>query len=263
MSLTVCAIFRNEAPYLPEWIEFHRIVGFERFYLYQNNSDDNWQAVLRPYIEAGIVEVIDWPMPPPAQVAAYQHFIDRHLGLEEWVAFLDCDEFLFSPKCDRVSEVLEQEPFRQRGAIAAHWMCLGASRQERRGDAPVIERFTWRPADRFATNEHVKSIVRVNRVESAGMDPHLFNVRGGTFTESGRLLSTGFSAPPTHLWLRINHYITKSREEWIAKVARGRADVGSKRDPCEFDRYQACDVDDRAIWRFLPELKRRLSRHVR
>jgi hypothetical protein len=25
--LSICAIFKDEAPYLPEWIEFHRLVG--------------------------------------------------------------------------------------------------------------------------------------------------------------------------------------------------------------------------------------------
>ena len=36
--LAVCAIYRDEAPYLREWIEFHRLVGVERFFLYDNRS---------------------------------------------------------------------------------------------------------------------------------------------------------------------------------------------------------------------------------
>jgi len=38
--LSICAIFKDEAPYLPEWIEFHRLVGVERFFLYDNGSGD-------------------------------------------------------------------------------------------------------------------------------------------------------------------------------------------------------------------------------
>src|SRR6185312_2800453 len=34
--LAACAIYRDEAEYLAEWLEFHRLVGFERFYLYNN-----------------------------------------------------------------------------------------------------------------------------------------------------------------------------------------------------------------------------------
>ena len=260
MPLSICGIFRNEAPYLREWIEFHRVVGVGRFYLYLNNSEDDWERLLRPYVDTGAVEVTDWPMAPPAQVPAYQHFIDRHKGRDEWVAFIDCDEFLFSPRSETVGEVLGREPFANWGAMAAHWMCFGASGQEQRDDRPVIERFTWRRRDDFEYNHYVKSIVRMDQVESAGPDGHRFNVRGGTFLEDGRTLTNPFSSPPSHEWLRVNHYATKSRQEFLKRIAHGRVDQPCSRHPNEFDLYQSRDVDDRTIWRFLPELKRRLEK---
>src|SRR5919108_3802620 len=52
--LAACAIYRDEAPYLSEWIEFHRLVGFERFYLYDNLSSDHHREVLAPYVDEGI-----------------------------------------------------------------------------------------------------------------------------------------------------------------------------------------------------------------
>ena len=49
--LSLCAIVKNEAPYLPEWIEFYKLVGVEKFYIYDNDSTDNTKEVLKPYIE--------------------------------------------------------------------------------------------------------------------------------------------------------------------------------------------------------------------
>src|SRR5580700_200790 len=106
MHLAICAVFINETPYLREWIEFHRLVGVEKFYLYQNRSEDDWQSVLQPSIDEGLVEVTDWPRRPPRQIQAYQHFINKHRGEPGWVAFLDCDEFLFSPSHSTVSEAI-------------------------------------------------------------------------------------------------------------------------------------------------------------
>ena len=40
-KVSICAIFKNEAKYLREWIEFHKIVGVEHFYLYNNFSTDD------------------------------------------------------------------------------------------------------------------------------------------------------------------------------------------------------------------------------
>ena len=60
-KVSVCAIFKNEAPYLKEWIEFNRIVGVEHFYLYNNNSEDNYEEIIAPYIKKGLVTLVQWP----------------------------------------------------------------------------------------------------------------------------------------------------------------------------------------------------------
>lgn len=231
----------------------------ERFYLYQNNSDDDWESVLRPYADAGVVDVTTWPMSAPAQWPAYAHFVERHYGLDEWAAFIDCDEFLFSPRYRTVAEVLEQDPFRTWGAVGVNWMCFGSSGHERRTEGLVIERFIHRPADTFGINGFVKCIVRMDRVESVGPNAHQFNVAGGTFGERGNAISHTYSAPPSHEWLRVNHYATKSREEFLRRISYSRVDMPCSRHPNEFDLYQPRDVDDREIWRFLPEIKARLA----
>lgn len=46
---------RNEAPYLHEWIEYHRMIGFEAFLLMNDNSTDDTQCILDAYAEKGIV----------------------------------------------------------------------------------------------------------------------------------------------------------------------------------------------------------------
>lgn len=256
--LALCAIFRNEAPYLREWVEFHRIVGVERFYLYQNRSNDDWLAVLQPYITEGVVEVIDWPKEPPCHLQAYQHFIEGHKGNPRWVAFLDCDEFLFSPCYETVPEILYQIAPHW-GAVGVNWLCFGASGHEQPTPAPVIERFTFRPADGFGPNVHVKSIVRMDRAISVGPNPHFFNVHGGTCSESGEQVRGALTSHASHRLLRINHYHTKSRPEYIRRIALGKADGAPPRSPMEFDHYQAMEIDDRAVWRFLPLLKSRLA----
>ena len=259
MHLAICAIFINEAPYLREWIEFHRLVGVEKFYLYQNRSEDDWQSILKPYIDEGLVEVTDWPRRPPCQIQAYQHFINKHRGEPGWTAFLDCDEFLFSPSHATVGEAIEAIALPDWGAIGVNWMFFGASGQEAPTPGPVIERFTLRATDNFEPNRHIKTIARMDRVQLAGPSSHQIKTSGGTFSELGHQLTGPFTPTPTHTRLRINHYHTKSRQEYLRRIARGNADGTPSRSPSEFDGYQAADVDDRTIWRFLPALKRRLE----
>src|SRR4051812_35685821 len=102
--LAACTIYRDDAAYLAEWIEFHRLVGVERFFLYDNGSTDDHLEVLAPYIEQGLATVRDWPGPflgrggrPKALVQAFEHCAGAHREDARWIAFLDVDEFLFSP----------------------------------------------------------------------------------------------------------------------------------------------------------------------
>ena len=60
-NLAVCAIFKDCAPFLKEWIEYHRMLGVEHFYLYDNSSTDHPETVLAHYVSEEVVTVFDWP----------------------------------------------------------------------------------------------------------------------------------------------------------------------------------------------------------
>lgn len=55
VSLAICVRLKNEALYLQEWIEFHRIAGVGHFHIFDDGSTDGTIEVLRPYVEHGIV----------------------------------------------------------------------------------------------------------------------------------------------------------------------------------------------------------------
>jgi len=59
MKVSIVSIFRDESKYLKEWIEFHLLVGVDKFYLVNNNSIDNFNEVLSPYILSGVVELFN------------------------------------------------------------------------------------------------------------------------------------------------------------------------------------------------------------
>lgn len=260
MDWIIVAIFRNEALYLREWIEFHLLMGCSKFYLYQNRSDDAWEPILAPYAAANALEVIDWPNGNPSQLQAYQHAIQRLSGQPVYAAFIDCDEFLFSPHFSTVSEALGFFP-RQWGAIGVNWMCFGSGGKTSYEPKPVIERFTWRPKERQPFNLHIKSIIRMNQVVDVGPTPHHFAVEHGTFSEAGECILGPLTRLHRSDILRINHYSSKSLQEWLKRSKLGKPDRPDSMgcDPNWYNDRQAMDVDDRVIWRFLPELKKRLA----
>ena len=106
INLAITAIAKNEAPYIREWIEFHRLVGVEKFFIYDNESTDNLKEVLKPYIESGIVEYTYFPG-RCRQFPAYRDSIARNANRVKFMEIIDCDEFITPIKHNTIPEFIE------------------------------------------------------------------------------------------------------------------------------------------------------------
>jgi hypothetical protein len=110
-NLSICATFNNEAYHLKEWIDHHQLLGVEHFYLYNLGSKDHFLFVLIPYINEGMVTLVNWPCPTGqnetndavwtlgTKIPAYENAVN-FLAREEtrWLVIVDIDEFLICPK---------------------------------------------------------------------------------------------------------------------------------------------------------------------
>ena len=258
--LAACAIFRNEAPYLREWIEFHRQVGAERFFLYDNASTDDAAEALAPYVAEGIATVHDWP-DVPGQITAYQHCLDNHGDQARWIAFLDLDEFLFSPTLSPVSQVLED--FERHPGVMVNRLNYGSSGHKQRPEGLVIENYLHRLPDEDDNSRHAKSVVQPARTTGPrGLNPHCFVYdEGWAVNEEGKPIDHqpfGFVDMISFERLRINHYIIKSEEQWEAKRNAPTPNSGRLRGlpPERPERYS---VEDDLITAYAPAVRAALA----
>jgi len=253
IELAICAIFRDEGRYLAEWVTFHRLQGVERFYLYENRSSDDWRPEIEPEIDAGIVEVIHFPF-VPAQGRAYEDCLRRHRDDARWIAFIDVDEFLFSPSGNPLPDVLQE--FDMHPGVVVSRRTYGTNGFENPPDGLVIENYLTRAADDHPGNRWVKSIVNPRSTEGWG-SAHHFRLRGRPVGEDGRPVDYLLREPTVDL-LRINHYYAKSVAEYRYKEVRPAATTGEPqldRDPIPED-----IVHDELILQFAPALREALSR---
>jgi hypothetical protein len=261
--LAACAIYRDEAEYLAEWLEFHRLVGFERFYLYNNLSADHHAEVLRPYLEEGLVVVHDWPQ-FPGQLQAYDHCIATHGEEARWIGFFDIDEFLFSPTYRPVPEILAD--YEQWPGVAVNVPRFGTAGHRRKPAGLVIESYTMRlqaPASRT-----VKSIVDPAAVDHS-LNSHAFSYHRRTAVDENGfpVYGTATKSPSTEL-LRANHYYSKSQEELRAKHDRRTADFAWKRvplpDQATYEQREAeRSVPDETILHYAGPLREALAKRTR
>jgi hypothetical protein len=260
--LALCAIYRDEASYMQEWIEFHRLVGVERFFLYDNRSSDDHLEVLAPYMERGEVTIEEWPM-EMGQRPAYEHCVAEHRADARWIAFIDLDEFLFSPTGRPLPEVLRE--YERWPGVGVNWAVFGPSGHERRPPGLVTESYV----KRLQTGESrsVKTIADPALVRHvAGV--HRFDYeRFGMVDENGYPITGGMTKSESRAKLQLNHYMTKSFEEFGMRSGRIRPNPHQTGEVFrrEFDadllrRRDAAAEPDEAILRYVPELRKRLGR---
>lgn len=267
-ELAITAIFQNEAPYLKEWIEFHKLVGVEHFYLYNNLSTDNFQEVLEPYIKNNEVDLIEWPYTYTEweewnriQRKAYEDAIKRTKKTTKWVAFLDIDEFLFPVKMDDLREFLRD--YDEFAGVRANWQCYGTSNVKKIPPNELLTSSLLMKAEKnHQKNETVKSIVKPKWVQRCP-SVHSFSYKSGHFAvDSNKTRRNG--ARQTSILIdkiRINHYWT--RDEYFfehKKIQRRKKfDNYNEEDKSIHRASKYNEVEDPAILRFVPELKRRMG----
>ena len=240
--LAVCAIAKNEGPYFKEWIEWHRVHGVEKFYIYDNESTDCTQEVLTPYIESGLVEYNYWPG-MKQQLPAYDDCFERHRLEARWLAVIDLDEFIV-PMMDKTIPgfLYRMEKF---SVVEINWLVYGSGGAKTKEPGGVMERFHRHSLPDHVLNRHVKSIVDPRRVCTMVGCHEAARISGRAADSHGMLLKKGFrDRKPQQDVIRINHYAVKSYEEFLAKRARGRARINTLRDFSYFEQYDLNDIEE-------------------
>lgn len=233
--MSIVAVIKDEAPYLREWIEFHKLVGVTRFYLY-DAATDNTREVLSPYIESG--EVVYRMYPGKAvQIRAYNDALCRYRNTTRWMAIIDADEFLAPVgQCSTVSELLRS--YEDFPAVAVNWIAYDSNGHVTKPDGLVLRNYTRVHADENCSgNRVVKSIVNPRKVVWCG-HPHYchyspFGSHTHAVTENYDEVTGPRTAFNSTKKIRVCHYYSKSLEEFERKCRRGMADTAQFRSVTE------------------------------
>ncbi len=212
----VCAIARDEASDLKEWVDYHLMIGFDRVVIFDNESVVPVRSVLREYVDAGVVVVTEIAG-RGVQLSAYASFIKEFRKAARWVAFLDIDEFIVPKDCQDISALLER--YAAFGGLGIHWRVFGSNGHVARPPLPVTEAY-----DRVLSRDcHIKTIVQMQHVRHV-VSPHHFTYADNMCCVNEHGVPV-FGAKSYHTSdvVQINHYYYKSQQDYEAKMARGFA----------------------------------------
>lgn len=174
----VCTMVRNQARFLKEWVMYHTRIGVRHWFIYDNNSDDPIEEVVKSLGKSGynITRHI-WPW-VKTQEAGFAHCALRARESCEWVGFIDVDEFLHFPSHKSLPDILHNKTlgFDQVGELRISCHSFGPSGLKKVPVQGVSVGYTCR----LASPERHKSIVRPEVLDSSLINVvHHFHIREG------------------------------------------------------------------------------------
>ena len=149
------------------------------------------------------------------------------------MAFIDLDEFLFSPLKQDMNQVLKN--YQDVPAVVAFWVMFGTSGHKVRPKGGVLESYIRRYRSPNSSQGrpilNFKSIVQPSRV-TAVIGAHSFRTDLGlplAVDENRDPVFHRKSAVHSVEILRINHYYTKSEEDFHRRMSRGSINIGREK----------------------------------
>jgi len=218
--IAICSLIRDPyPPYLMEWLKHHSELGVDLFYIYDHESS--------PPISRIIAESLFWrnvrvfkTHGRVVQIQSYGRCIDEIkkgiLPLCDWLAVIDEDEFII---CENGDIKKTMEEYKDHPGLVINWRVYGSSGLKYRTPHPQMNKFIHPTSPGNFINHHVKSIVNPLKVKGTRRNPHTFRYLEGESVDVNHRPFKYLFRSPTYKKIWINHYYTRSEEEWGKKVA--------------------------------------------
>ncbi|MCL2797021.1 MAG: glycosyltransferase family 92 protein [Firmicutes bacterium] len=236
---SICLIIRDENEYLEDWLNWHSVHGVDHFYIYDHGSKQPVTEVIKS-LGAKLqnkITIVDWGgSHVSAQVEAYNDCLQRFGKESRWLGFISVDEYVVLKNGKLLPELLEG--FEEYAGLFIAWVMYGADGQLKKSELPLMRRFLTESLSKASAGlgkVFVQSVLMKDMVIHNGHPVEGFTV----VDENKSPLQTA------HLWkentttntICINHYFTKSYEEWIEKLQRGSCNPHFSRQYNEFFEY--------------------------
>lgn len=251
MHKTLFTSVKNEAPFLLEWVAYHRAIGFDQIIIVSNDSDDGTTEFLEALAAHNIVHHIYHTLGPddrPQGKAALLGNDSELLDDGDWVIWLDADEFLnIHVGGGRVEDLVAAIGGAQ--GMLIPWRVFGDSGHAEFPGSFISSDFTGAAARDFKENFHIKVFYRFKKgstklshcIHRPGLSPKagykntdFLNANAEVIDEdyaihdkwlSGQENQGNFNVPEIdYCWqlAQINHYMVRTPEHFALKRSRGR-----------------------------------------
>lgn len=231
-SVAISAICKDEEEHIKEWLEYHSNIGVDYFILYDNNSQIPLKKIL---LEYNNVEVIDWlDNQQGTQVRSQIDCVNNYSHFR-WIGFLDIDEYIVLLNDSvKIKDYLKE--FIEYHGLCLYWLAFGSNKHTTKQKS-TINSYTQSCPNLDKFNKHTKCFINPKKYDHSAI--HWTSHYLPTLNGNVDVTHTNVQKYWTNLLafkkyiknseikgtidekIRINHYYTRSTEDFHRKMLRG------------------------------------------
>lgn len=270
---SIGAAFSGENAFLREWIEYHKLIGVEHFFLLNNDIDKTKSNnILAPYVEQGIVTNIQNTKETYSIFYAYNHLLNYTNGKTTWLALIDLDEFIQLLHSSSIIKFMKQYDNEEIGGLGCYWAVFGSSNLVEHQKL-VTESYVHRASTLAKINAKTKMILKPERIVHTACHWAEYKEEYFGVNELFEKLPSGrrrlkfkkknIRCPVVIKNIRINHYNVKSKIDFLKKSKRRKVGFDKIRSKAYWKRYwqhyNRNDKFDDSMKKYVPQLKKNLG----
>lgn len=227
MKCSICAIIKNEQLFLKEWIDWHLSIGFDSIYLCEDIGSTSHKEITDQYCNVTLLQYNDDMSQYEngrgafRQYAFYSYFIKHYKHIADWCAFIDVDEFIHIEDNKNIKELLSD--YDKFNALYIYWKFYNANNHIKRPIGLIQNNYIEEiETDSFDNGWKYKSIANFNKPIKMISVHNIINGVNSFKMKTHRIR--------TYHKIWINHYFTKSWEDWCERfISRGDAHPGHRK----------------------------------
>ena len=241
---SVCLLIKDENEFLEEWLDNYWNIGIQHFYIYDNGSKvpvlDTIKSIQDGFYTDKCDVILFTEYKNHMQYECYENCLMNYGEDSRWIGFLDTDEFVeFTDGTDDVKLFLKE--FEKDLAVWIPWDSFNANDHIDKPIGGMRENYTrsivnpyglWGKI--FVQTAYVKRMY-VHCADSIGYYYNVVdqnhNLHFEAYADTLSKMNNGENIFPR---VKVNHYMTRSYQDWVDKMQRGSSDPIFKR---KFDTF--------------------------
>ena len=213
-----------ENKYIVEFVEHYFKYNVDKIFLYDNNdiNGERFEPIINKYLEINYIEILNYRGQKKKQLKIFHHCYKKNSNIFDWLMFYDIDEFINLKGFSNIKNFLKQYKFHKCESIYLNWILHTDNNLLYYKNRPLYERFPeiYRNKDfcRGKTILKGKLKKKLNFESTHILDKHIGRCNG-----FGKIIKTiGINCKnPDFKYYYIDHFYSKSTEEFINKINKG------------------------------------------